>query len=212
MIATSIIELLDILRSLIGRKAELDEKFFHDFVEPAWKAFEKVHNDYKESFSEYAKVLSDGNFQESSLIDKIKRDSILTMDLRSELFSMVSNLPKPYFSLPKANTLESFIRAITAYLRFEYVYPTVGPDNWRQDWLSMPERVGDFWKTDDNEPLLPKQFLANVPRGMLTSYLIRNAGNKNSVNRIINHILSQLQEGYSEVATEYHEVRKKMLA
>jgi hypothetical protein len=214
MIITSIIELLELLRSLVQRKGELDEKYFNNFILPAWEAFEKVPNNYKASLAEYTRILSDRNLQVSSLIDKIMHDSIQTADLRSQLYHISKNLPGPMRSIADASPIYNFVHEIDLYFAaFESYLPMVDyyNDDWRQEWLSSPDLVEKTWKTDANEPLMSVSY-ANFPRGVLSSYLIRYKGNEKSATRIINEILLVLQNGYARVFAEYNNLRKKLLA
>ncbi len=109
-----IIDLTQIFMNLASKKAELDERYFEQFVQPAWEAFEKVHQDYKSSFKKYTELLSEENAQLAPIIDQVRQDSIYTSDLRSEVRKLVKHLPSAKLKT-KEMYLSNFAKSIDSY-------------------------------------------------------------------------------------------------
>lgn len=68
-----------------GLSANHGRKEYEDFVLPIWNQFDKIHQDYKTSFTKYQDSLLVGsNFPDpvANLVRIIKRDSLLTSDFR----------------------------------------------------------------------------------------------------------------------------------
>jgi hypothetical protein len=108
-----IIKLLESLRSFPERKAERRKRVFVEVTEPAWHSFNKVHADYKASLNQYRELVLDENQTVLGLIERTIRDSILTMDLRSDLFS-ITNLVSSN-KKNKLRDLSDFKGAISRY-------------------------------------------------------------------------------------------------
>lgn len=86
-----IIKMLESIRSLLELKAARRKKIFEEVTEPTWHSFSKVHEDYKLSLSRYRKMVLCESQTILGLIENIIRDSVFTMDLRSDLFSITNS-------------------------------------------------------------------------------------------------------------------------
>ena len=132
MVISEIITLIGLLRGLFQRKAEISREYFEDFIEPIWVSYVKVHENYKVSFNEYTKIVSSKDFDTSFLIDKIRRDSIYSEDMRAELEALIETIlhatgKKSYMELEyltrvepsqlngKSGKLLAFLLSITTY-------------------------------------------------------------------------------------------------
>jgi hypothetical protein len=47
MITSELIDLFEIVRKLASSKAELDKKYFDEFIKPVWEKFSEIHENYK---------------------------------------------------------------------------------------------------------------------------------------------------------------------
>ena len=47
---TELISLLELVRSLVQRKSEIDKEYFENFIQPIWEKFDAVHKEYVRVF------------------------------------------------------------------------------------------------------------------------------------------------------------------
>jgi hypothetical protein len=114
MVLTEILDLLELTRKLVSRKAELDKEFFTQFVEPAWMLFVNIHQNYNLSFQDYIEFTQSDKYKVSALLEKIRQDSFQTNDARAELTAVIKNLPTAKLST-KEVYLANFAKAIANY-------------------------------------------------------------------------------------------------
>jgi hypothetical protein len=114
MITSELIDLFEIVRKLASSKAELDKKYFDEFIKPVWDKFSEIHENYKITFQGYTKLAIDNNGDTAAVIEQIRHDSVYSENLRSELKSMVSNIPSAF---PKTGKefLEDFLLSLSYY-------------------------------------------------------------------------------------------------
>jgi hypothetical protein len=118
MAVSEIMGLLEIVRTLVSRKAELDKQYFDQFIQPMWDTFVRIHEDYKRSFKEYAKLASENTVPVKDLIAQINRDAVYTADLRSELRKLIKYLPASTLKT-KSAYLSKFVETLIHYFRFD---------------------------------------------------------------------------------------------
>jgi hypothetical protein len=111
---TEIINLIDLIRNLLGRKAELDKNYFEQFIKPTWEIFDLIHADYMKSLREYTEMLLNENNEIEMIIRKIGQDSIYTASMRTELYTMIQNLPDSHLKT-KEKYLLDFVASIIEY-------------------------------------------------------------------------------------------------
>ncbi len=109
-----IIELIKLAREMLEKKREFEKEFFQNYVEPAWQLFQKIHKDYKDSFLEYSNYVSGSNIDIDYLINKVRRDSILSVDFRYELFAVVGVLRNSNLAKTQDPVI-SFLESISDY-------------------------------------------------------------------------------------------------
>ena len=192
MITTELIDLLELARSLVSRKAELDKSHFEQFIEPVWDSFVRVHQDYKKSFREYAQVVFRENFSTEDLLERIRSDSINTADIRIELSKLIKYLPqeKPF---SKDVLLSKFALKISEY--FDAGLHTSG--------------TGDATAVFSNSEFTS----ANGARYRAIIYLSRKRNQLDFMETIefFQDLVIELQSRYEEVADAYYHLKKELL-
>ncbi len=68
-----ILELIKLAREMLEKKREFEKEYFQNYVEPAWQLFQRIHNDYKDSFLEYSDSVSESVIDIDTLVEKIKK-------------------------------------------------------------------------------------------------------------------------------------------
>lgn len=189
MICTEIIGLIEMVRTLISRKAELDKQYYEQFIQPTWEAFVKVHEDYKNSFREYANSVSKEDFQVKTLVEQIQQDSVYTSDLRTELRKLIKNLPSAHMKTKQAY-LSDFAEALIEYFGFE-------------DALLMSVTFTNLMLMAAENPL----------RHAAASSLVQKGEDWDRVRTkvIFDQLTSILQCRYDKVAETYYRLRKELL-
>jgi hypothetical protein len=105
-----IIGLIALIKELIGLKTENDRNFIDNFVVPAFSLFNKVHDDYLQTFRKYQERIESSNPLKLSLIIKeIERDSLFSQNLRDELSANLST---------ENDSLSNFVSEIYKYLKY----------------------------------------------------------------------------------------------
>ncbi len=191
MAIMELMALVETLRNLAQRKSELDKEQFENFVQPIWEAFEKVHENYKTCFNEYVDYLSKEDFDVDKLIEKIKLDSINSLDLRNNLYSLIEHLPEP-LSDSTSHVRRWFILSLLKYF----------------DTRSSLEMAHD---KATNRLTFKVDGLPNKIRFNILIQLSRRKEN-HELRRALTETLKALQYHYGEVVYYYHDIKKNMLA
>jgi len=194
MILSELSTLLQFARGLAERKAELDKKYFEQFIQPAWSAFVKVHENYKSSFKKYLEYVNGDEYKVSDLIESIRQDSIDSTDLRSELAAIVHYLPSSTLKVSE-EYLINLARAITQYF------------NVREQIKYVKNKEGVSIVVQDSRPM------SNFARYDAIISLSRNGtDNKEEAKRILERVMRELHSGYDKAAHHYYELKKMLLA
>jgi hypothetical protein len=182
-----ILSLAELIRGLAQRKNELDKQYFENFIKPIWESFSVVHKDYKESFTKYHNLLLQ-NESSSKIIEDIlallSQDSELTSDLRSELSSLIKNLPSSAMKA-KESLLLNFISAIMGYFHDDnrQVVPII---NLRAAMLEVVSDVAEIASFDEDVT-------------------------KENLKKILENSIHHIQLHYAEVSDSYYQIRKELL-
>lgn len=223
MLALEVVSLLETLRRLVSRKAELDKEYFENFIQPAWEAFLKVHRDYKTSFREYAELVAQDNYPISTLVERLRQDSIYTRDLRSELWEIIKHIPSAR-GKTKEDSLSAFSKDMVNYLYARYGIHYVrsgvlddkslehlsnwGPRIFYVGTRSREEKPLQVGYGDDTVDGLP----SNVPRYLAIIYLSqKGTRDRDQAKEFLNAIASIIQIRYHKVAGSYYQLRRSLL-
>ena len=113
MILEQLIEkLIDRCIQLVRHKQMSDQRLYEDFVAPAFDALDAVHAEYLSSFSGYRSLLerlSGEDFELMSVVDVIRRDSLFSANLRTDLGQVSLR--------HEDKTLEAFVASVMRYLQ-----------------------------------------------------------------------------------------------
>jgi hypothetical protein len=200
MIAINIDGLIELIRKLIARKAELNKEFFKEFIQPIWESFVRVHKDYKNSLKEYAQLASKGD-PHNTLLERIEQDSVYSSDLRSVLRILVENLPSNARVRNKQAYLSDFIQALNQYFIFEYPERNVIFMHVSTEELGV-FRFRNLLFTNPGRSYLSKRIMGSM--------LMR--GNKwLKIKAILFYFGARLQSNYDRVAKTYFRLRKELI-
>ncbi|MBD2564554.1 MULTISPECIES: hypothetical protein [Nostoc] len=105
-----IIALVDFIFNRSDKFKENKQNYLDNFIEPVFSQFKIVHNNYLETFNNYRFEIESSRILDiKTIINKIKKDSLFSQNLRDELLA------------PIENKLDNdFIRAIYDYLQLPY--------------------------------------------------------------------------------------------
>ncbi len=136
-----LINLLTVLQNQLGKKAELDNKFFENFISPIWGKFNEIHDDYKLSFNRYFEIATREEFDFQNLVDVIYKDSSYTKDLRSDLRNMRVHIPKRGAKVNIA--LSNFLTAIDMYFEINKYFPYSFVLQNNRNWVFLDDTSDD---------------------------------------------------------------------
>jgi hypothetical protein len=192
MITSELIDLFEIVRKLASSKAELDKKYFDEFIKPVWEKFSEIHENYKTTFQGYTKLAIDNNGDTTAVIEQIRHDSVYSENLRSELKSMVSNIPRAF---PKTGKefLEEFLVSLSFYFELR---ASLKVDKKNNDVLMF---------------YAPR--LENGARYRVVVILSRkgNATSKEEVIQVLKETMELLQSNFKWVSETYYKLKKELL-
>jgi hypothetical protein len=196
MAISELINLLELTRNLASRKSQLNKEYFENFIEPIWDAFIKVHDNYIKSMKEYYDLLSDESVKITTLINKIENDSLFTINLRAELYSLVENGSPP---ISKTNRVRfsDFTEKILRYLTYRNLYESTGENDYR----AREEVAKKF-------PFMGIQHI-RIP---IVVYLLRkgDATNREDAQEMIRRITLELQLLHESVSNSYRKLQLQL--
>ena len=188
---SEIINLLELVRSLVQRKSELDREYFENFIQPIWQKFDAVHKEYAQVFldcEKYLKGEKDEKFSygDDVIIDRlagILKRSAVTHSERVELSKLLNHIPAQSFENKREILLSNFSKALIIYF-----------DGFRD--------FSNTWELKSLRRMLKHNF------GTL-----RRSGKFNQENTlyVIDVMLKHIAENYEGVADRYYELRKELL-
>src|SRR6266508_1693890 len=189
MIVNELIDLFEIARKLVSRKAELDKNYFDEFIQPLWNKFVEIHENYKATFQEYTRMAVDNSKDVSSIIERMHQDSLYSDDLRSELRSMVKNTPSAF---PKTSNqyLDEFLTALSYYFELRASFKiTQGNDGVQK--IYAPR-------------------MSNSARRRVMIKLSREgySSNKDEVFKVLQETMRMLQSNYEWVSKSFYSLKK----
>ena len=181
---TDVITLLELVRSLIQRKSELDKEYFEDFIKPVWLKFDRVHSKYIEAFSECKNYLESQNFQDEfdeyeiikPVLKILNKSSLMNSESRVELNKLIQNLPTQSHGTPREKLLSDFIETLFSY-------------------FTTPELKSLRKVLEDNLYILKKSHKLN----------------KENALQIIEVMIKHIKQHYEDVADKYYQLRKELL-
>jgi len=184
MILDLVDKLLDRLIQLARYQQEVRQNLYENYVVPAYSQFELVHNNYLETFKNYRELIKSAEETtdiRSSILDKIKEDSIFTGNQRAKLSGLtcVHNDPN----------VGKFIGAILRYTTdaTEELHPS-------DVMLNMPRLT-----------------LIEGLVGILGSPPKMNKTKKDMALELLDSKVEVLQYNYSIVTREYFQLKKDLL-
>lgn len=193
MVVNELLSLFEIARKLASRKDELDKNYFIEFIEPLWNKFGEIHTNYKTTFQEYTKLAIENTGDSSSIIEKIRQDSLYSEDLRSELKNMVNNTPSAF---PRTSNefLEEFLIALSYYFELRALFK-----------INQRNR-------NVQEIYAPRMGNAARYRVIVILSSKGNKSNKEEVLNVLNETMQMIQSNYEWVSRAYYELRKELLS
>lgn len=178
-------DILDFIRFLKeGKKDQdnFDQFYFDEYVAPLWEKYKEIHQNYKKTFKGYSeKILSGVDLE--SLIVEVKRDSIYSEDLRSELSSMCRHIPQA-FPKSKKELLESFLLSLSFYFEAKSYF-----------------RIE---KNDEIRLLAPT--FENGAR-FRVSMVLRQNDNKKEIETLMTRTMKVLQSNFEWVSDSYYSLK-----
>jgi hypothetical protein len=106
-----IIALVDLILNRRDKVKENKQNYLNNFIEPVFSQFKIVHNNYLETFNSYrSEIESSQKFNINIIVNKIKKDSLFSQNLRSELLAPL-----------REELASEFISAIYNYLQLPYL-------------------------------------------------------------------------------------------
>ena len=205
MIVNEILSLLEIVKNIASHKAELDKRYFEQFIQPAWEAFTKVHETYKQLFREHVDFVSKDDYNSNALIERAKRDYIYMTDLRVTLVEIVENFPSSKLKT-REQYLSDFIRSVLHYFDVG-IKVSVEKTGKNIEFCLEPhnfdlERKGKYWIDSSHQYIM----------GMIIGLQQINSKNKKETIRLLDDVAILFQSRYEEVATAYHILRTDLLS
>jgi hypothetical protein len=145
---------------------------------------------------EYYDLLSDESVKITTLINKIENDSLFTINLRAELYSLVENGSPP---ISKTNRVRfsDFTEKILRYLTYRNLYESTGENDYR----AREEVAKKF-------PFMGIQHI-RIP---IVVYLLRkgDATNREDAQEMIRRITLELQLLHESVSNSYRKLQLQL--
>jgi hypothetical protein len=197
MMIDAIEKLVDLIIKLIKHRQEQDKQTFNSFIDPIYELFEKIHDDYLKSLTDYSNLLMDKEVPLSKIVSRINEDAIRTLSCRTKLESsnqlMWGDDPSHFTRFLQDET-SHFAYLITNYLE--------NPEYWASEWQEK----------DEAPVMLP-------PRNLARSYcidLIWKLEHSNSLTReetrnLIMKRVEAMQKLFRLTTLEYYKLQKKLL-
>lgn len=181
-----IFKLIEKCIELVRQREESDRKLYEDFVEPAVADFEKVHQNYLETFQSYRRILETQSATltiDHPILKKIKEDMLFSAQFRSKLEALEEFQIDPVFG--------PFITSIVQYTRGTELSKEVLLTGRRG--LNVPRSyiiVGltELFEKETSEVQKQEKALA-----------------------LLDRVLSELQWGYGHVMDEHIKLKKRLL-
>jgi hypothetical protein len=198
-----LINLLNIARTLVERKGKLNKDYFDNFIQPMWDSFNKIHENYKISFREYAELILKNNIDKKSLIDKIHQDSKYTEDLRKEFGILIDNIPSSPTGVGN-HILKEFILSLRNYFTTRAILSV------SRSWI---KKTGEIKFNFDDEHTKSKNIFKNMPRYNAIIWLSKNNDDRELKRAAVmfEHMISFLQTEHASVAENYYKLKKDLL-
>jgi hypothetical protein len=131
------LNLIDRLIAMAKRREEVSRNLYADYVKPTMEDFEKVHQDYLESFKRYRTLIQDPAHPLGPghpLMEEIRQDNLYSEALRTKLEVLYEQEFDP--------VIGPLIRAIRVYMRHFSLplleYPALDLRPWWKRWEGPP--------------------------------------------------------------------------
>ena len=196
MAISELINLIELIRSLVSRKPQLDKEYFENFVKPIWDSFVKVHEDYMKSMKEYHDLLSDENTKIIVILNQIENDSLFTTNLRGQLYSLIEHIALPMLENQRSH-LSDFTNDVLCYLTYRNLFESTNKDE-----SSTREAFTKGF------PFMGLQYV-RIP---IVVYLSCKGDetNRDNAKYVLQHIVRELQFIYINVTNSYQRLRKQL--
>ncbi len=197
-----LINLLNIVKSLVNAKSTLDKNYFQQFIEPTWDAFSTIHQTYLKSFQEYRQLIDDEDADAEKLYEQIRQDIMYSLHLTNELKQLINHIPV-HFLKTKQTYVADFAKALMGY--FDY-------RNSVSSTLNVLSQYGPLNQLSRHE----FYYFLNV-RYALVRDLGRLASDwdetdiRTKTRNVIDQFALAQQSKYEQVANSYYQLRNKML-
>jgi hypothetical protein len=216
MVVSDILQLVEFSRKLVSRRAELNKSYFEQFIEPAWKAFVKIHEDYMKALREYAELISKEDIDIETLVTRISHDSIYTRDMRTELYGILEHMPSA-----RLKTRERYFFDFQVSI-IHYFDDRSKLDVGQTDFIGVrqteeTEAMLELSYDDSPRPIDSPDYdgLYGVPfaRFPLIVFMSQKGeeANRNEAKALFNQAALDLQKRYKEATDAYYRLRKALL-
>ncbi len=214
MITAELLDLLEITRKLVNRKAELDKVYFDQFVRPAWELFSQIHENYKITFREYIKFVESDDYDPKVLIDKIRQDSFQTQDMRNEMAEIVRNFPTARLKVKEIYLL-NFSKAISNYFSTQNGFKFVkrnGKTKTEFNRNSVELFKIQLPEKQESEPYLLSD-VSNAGRIFVVRQISRKVdAEKEEAKDVLESAIREFQSRQGDVTGAYHKLRSELLS
>lgn len=182
-----IFKLIESLIQLARQREESDRKLHQDFVEPSLSDFEKVHQNYIETFKSYRKIItsdSEPMNKAHSVLKQIKEDMLFSAQLREKLKAL-----EEYENDP---VIGAFVSSISNYMNYGENNKYVLVEGYRSS---------------------PNSARYTVIKGLIE--ILESADSEEQKREesvsLIDKSVDELQASYGDVTAEYLKLKKKLL-
>jgi hypothetical protein len=195
-IAKLISKLFETLKDLIQHSQEANRNFYQDFAAPAFSDFDKVHQNYIETFLGYRKMIESGDKPldlSHPVFEKIKDDALLYGQIREKLYAHDTDKEKEDL------VFGSFIRSIFWYMSYGQGMLECDKEN-----EFFPPNMPRFYVITELTNI------CNREAGMFDSEEFDEIKREEAV-KVINEAIHILQAQYKHVVSEHEELKKMVL-
>lgn len=164
----------------------VNKDYFDQFIDPVWKYFSNIYENYKVTFQQYIQLIKSG-VDIKDIVDQITQDSVCTSDLRAVVKTMLSNLPTAQSDALNAKAMD-FIHSISNYF----------------------DNFGDVQNVvDQDKRELASLFTSNIMRLEVTLYLLDMQGDfdRQKATMFFLAKLNSIQSSFGIAADSYQKIR-----
>lgn len=191
------LKLIDRCIELGKRREQVNRELFNDFVTPAFSDFEKLHENYIDSFIKYRNLLLDDRVhfdRNHPILTELENDALFSGNLRTKAYSLKEMEDDPIIG--------EFIKSIASYIEGVTINPLIG---YRSELDASSER-------------LERLGIANVIREGFNNGILEilhrfrpDDENRNSALELLDEIVNKVQLSHRKVNKEYSSLKVQLL-